>query len=288
MEVKKEAVLQKLQSLKADKSPGNDSIYPVVLREVAKDISGPLVRIFQCSLDTGVVPEDWKKANVTPIFKGGKKSLAENYRPVSLTSAVCKVLESLLRDNITEHLKKYKILKDTQHGFVKGRSCLTNLIEFLDEVTKYIDKGLPIDVIYLDFSKAFDRVPHHRLIKKINACGIGGNVSTWIENWLSERKQRVVVKGSASKWSNVSSGVPQGSVLGPTLFIIFINDIDENIVSSLSMFADDTKVINEVSKIGNAYTLQEDLHKLYQWSQDWQMLFNAEKCKCVHVGFNNL
>ena len=288
LNVVEEAVKLKLQALKIDKSPGVDSIYPVLLKNVANEISRPLVKIFRLSLDTGIIPQDWKIANVTPILKGGSKYLVENYRPVSLTSVACKILESLIRDSITEHLRKYKLIKDTQHGFVQGRSCLSNLINFLDEVTKYIDKGLPVDIIYLDFSKAFDKVPHQRLLKKVASYGIKGEILQWIENWLHDGKQRVVVKGSSSNWSDVISGVPQGSVLGPTLFIIFINDIDEGVVSSLSKFADDTKLLRQVPEVEYAFTLQDDLKNLYKWSCDWQMLFNAGKCKCLHMGFNNM
>ena len=195
---------------------------------------------------SGIVPSDWKKANVTAIFKKGDKSSSSNYRPVSLTSQVCKVLESIVRDNILEHVKEYKLIKESQHGFLKRRSCLTNLLEFLEFVTNYIDQGYPIDVIYLDFQKAFDKVLHKRLMMKINALGITGEVFNWITDWLKDREQRVVLLGSNSKWTRVKSGVPQGSVLGPLLFLIYINDIGDSVCSKLLKFADDTKVFSVV------------------------------------------
>ena len=147
--------------------------------------------------------------------------------------------------------------------------------------------GGPVDVVYLDFQKAFDKVPHCRLVSKLKAHGVGDYVCNWIEDWLNNRKQRVLLGGMASDWSTVRSGVPQGSVLGPVLFTIFINDIDENICSNIIKFADDTKVFTCVSDGKDVLALQDDLHTLCQWSNDWQMLFNVSKCKVLHVGRNN-
>ena len=160
-----------------------------MLTKIADEISVFLTELHNKSLKTGDVPEDWKLANVTPIFKKGKRSNSANYRPVCLTIILCKVLESLIGDKVIDHL--YKLIKDTQHGFVKNRSCLTNLLVFLEEVTNYVDSGYPVDIIYLDFLKAFDKVPHKRLLHKLAAHGIGGELLLWIENWLSGRKQRV-------------------------------------------------------------------------------------------------
>jgi len=146
---------------------------------------------------------------------------------------------------------------------------------------------MPVDAIYLDFQKAFDKVPHNRLIQKVRAHGIGGNVAKWIECWLSGRKQRVVLNGNKSQWCSVKSGVPQGSILGPLLFVIFINDIDDNMVNTLFKFADDTKLIGKVASACDVRVLQEDLQRLFSWSQDWQMLFNTSKCGVIHFGHNN-
>ena len=149
-------------------------------------------------------------------------------------------------------------------------------------MTSYIDKGYPVDVIYLDFSKAFDTVPHRRLISKLTAHGIIGKTNRWIESWLTDRRQRVCISGAESDWQKVISGVPQGSILGPVLFVIFINDTYSTVVSSLLKFADDTKTFRLVPEV-----LLEDLHSMYKWSQDWQLLFNFTKYKCMHIGYNN-
>ena len=157
----------------------------------------------------------------------------------------------------------------------------------MEIVTKQVDKGLPVDVVYLDFSKAFDEVPHNRLINKIKAHGIGSFVANWIESWLSNRYHRVVLNGYMSDWLPVLSGVPQGSVLGPILFIVYINDFDVNLNSYVLKFADDAKDFSEVSSLDKVADLQSDLDKLYKWSEDWQMMFNAQKCKCLHIGYKN-
>ncbi|XP_038671336.1 uncharacterized protein LOC119975618, partial [Scyliorhinus canicula] len=151
-----------------------------------------LALIFRSSLATGIVPEDWRIANVVPLFKKGSRDNPGNYRPVSLTSVVGKVLERIIKDTIYNHLDRNNMIRDSQHGFVKGRSCLTNLIEFFEKVTEQVDKGRAVDVVYMDFSKAFDKVPHGRLLQKIRRLGIEGDLEMWIRNWLVERRQRVV------------------------------------------------------------------------------------------------
>jgi hypothetical protein len=164
--ITEEMIEGKLKKLKEGKAPGIDGIVPKILIENAANLSRPLKLLYQKSIETGKVPVDWKRANVTAIFKKGCRETAGNYRPVSLTSHICKVLESIIWDSIVDHLDRNKLINKTQHGFVRGRSCLTNLLEFLEDVTEYVDQGSPVDVIYLDFQKAFDKVPHQRLLKK--------------------------------------------------------------------------------------------------------------------------
>ena len=287
IEITEEMVANKLEKLDVNKCPGLDDMHPKLLFELREELIEPLTKLFSYSIKNGVVPLEWKEAGVVPLFKKGKKSEPENYRPVSLTSLICKIMESILKDSILDHLNKFSLINDSQHGFSKGRSCLTNLLVFLEEVTYSLDEGNPVDVIYLDFAKAFDKVPYRRLFSKLRSHGIGGNVADWIEVWLTNRKQKVGLNKNYSDWSSVSSGVPQGSVLGPLLFLIYINDLDEGIISKLGKFADDTKVARGVSNDNEVEILREDLGKIWQWSVDWQMLFNLDKCTVMHLGSKN-
>lgn len=287
IEITDELVFKKLQDLNVNKSPGVDDLHPKLLYELRTELSRPLAQLFQLSLEMGIIPQDWRDANVTPLFKKGSKDRPENYRPISLTSLVGKMLESIIKDNILQHLVKFKLIFDSQHGFSKGRSCLTNLLDFMEDVTKNLDEGKPVDVIYLDFAKAFDKVPYCRLFEKLKAHGIGGQVLQWIERWLSGRRQRVSVNKTFSDWEEVTSGVPQGSVLGPVLFLIYINDIDMGLVSKLSKFADDSKLCKTICSDEDREALQNDLNKLSDWTKLWQMKFNIDKCVVVHLGHNN-
>ena len=283
-----ELVAKKIKAMKDNKSPGVDGIPPKLLMETVEQISIPLARVFNLSLKEGVVPFEWKEANIIPLFKKGSRNKSENYRPVSLTSVICKLLERLIKDHMVEFLVKHKLLNSSQHGFLKARSCLTNMLCFLEEITKWIDVGSPVDIIYLDFQKAFDKVPHQRLLLKLKAHGIGDSITDWIEQWLTDRRQRVVVDGEVSNWKSVLSGIPQGSVLGPILFLIYINDLDDSITSNILKFADDTKLFRKVNTDGDKQHLQNDLDRLVKWSEKWQMLFNFGKCKCLHIGHRNL
>ena len=232
----------------------------------------------------GRIPADWKTAHVTAIFKKGTKSTAGNYRPVSLTCVLCKVLESIIRDAMVNHMNDHKLYSSCQHGFRKGRSCTTQLLEVMENLSRSIDDGQNIDILYLDFRKAFDQVPHHRLLLKLRSYGFVGNISKWIEDFLSDRTQKVRVGDSYSANAKVLSGIPQGSILGPILFTVYINDLPHGISSSCKNFADDTKIFD----IANNYRLiQQDMKLLQTWSNKWLLYFNAEKCKVLHVGRTN-
>ena len=218
--------------------------------------------VFEKSLRKGVLPSDWKEAQVTPLFKKGEKSSPGNYRPDSLTSLICKVMEGIVRDSRIDHLNSNKLLSGRQHGFVSGRSCGTDLLATLDYRTSLLDSWSSVDAIYLDFSKAFDSVPHERLKVKLRALGVQGEGLAWIDDFLTNRCRRVCGNGQLSDWANVRSGMPQGCVLGPSLFVAFINDLPESVSGLCFMYSDDTKVYGEVDSEGDIKKLQSDLDSL--------------------------
>ncbi|KAM7181807.1 uncharacterized protein RBU57_000458 [Macrochelys suwanniensis] len=265
IEVSVEEILELIDKLNCNKSPGPDGIHPRVLKELKCEIAELLTRVCNLSFKSASVPNDWKIANVTPIFKKGSRGDPGNYRPVSLTSVPGKLVETIVKNKIVRHIEEHKLLGKSQHGFCKGKSCLTNLLEFFERVNKHVDKGDPVDIVYLDFQKAFDKVPHQRLLRKLSCHGIRGKILSWIETWLKNREQRVGINGKFSQWRGVTSGVSQGSVLGPILFNLFINDLEEGVNSEVAKFADDTKLLKIVKTKADCEELQKDLAKLNDW-----------------------
>ena len=277
-------VKRELISLNVFKSFGPDNIHPKLLKSLASDNSfvEAVTQLFIKCSEAGTMPSIWKEASVIALFKSGKKTDPLNYRPVSLTCIICKVYEQLIRTQIVGFLEDK--ITDYQHGFVNGKSCLSNLLETFDSIFNILEEGAPVDILYFDFSKAFDRVPHYRLMSKLENIGIRGQVLDIIRDFLTNRTLKVSVNGECSEIKRVLSGVPQGSVLGPLLFVLFINDLPDNIKSNIKLFADDLKLI------GNANChedILEDLKELEYWEQLWLLKFNVDKCKVVHVKHND-
>ena len=211
-----------LLNLNPNKACGPDGITPRLLKMVAEELTPALTLLYHISYLSGTLPKDWKQANITSVFKKGEKCNAANYRPISLTCVACKMMEHIITSHIMSHLETDEILCPEQHGFRRGHSCETQLLGYVDEATREIEKGNQEDTIVLDFSRAFDKVSHTLLVHKLQRYGIRGRTNAWIKDFITDRQQAVVVEGTRSDTLPVKSGVPQGSVLGPSLFLLYL------------------------------------------------------------------
>ena len=278
VETSEEEVLKIINTLEVGKAHGPDGISNRLLKETAKTISKPLASLFNKSFELGKVPKVWKEANVTPIFKKEDKSLVSNYRPISLLSSLGKIQERVVYIHLYRYLKTNDLLNRRNSGFKELDSAMNQLLLITDKIHKALEQGQEICLVFLDVSKAFDRVWHSGLLHKARCMGIGGILFDWLCDYLQDRRIRAVINGQKSEWFNTTAGVPQGSILGPLLFLIFINDITENIESDIHLFADDTSLMEILENYNLSYAkLNRDLNRLSVWSDRWLITFNAAK-----------
>lgn len=281
IDVTEDGIAGLINNLKLSSSSGPDNINSKILKNTVTLSSKFLYHIYRQSLSSGQLPSDWKTAKVVPVHKSGNKNSPENYRPISLTSICCKMLEHIIASHVYRHLESNNFFFSNQHGFRKGFSCETQLLEFTTDIHFNMDHSLQTDCIFLDFSKAFDRVAHCRLISKLSVLKLDSPTLSWIRNFLTNRQQFTIVNEYTSSLTYVTSGVPQGSVLGPLLFLIYINDLPNNISSCMRVFADDCILYRPIKSPDDHLILQHDLQIVSNWCEAWQMKLNSSKCKIM-------
>ena len=290
-DISEEEILNILTSLNANKAHGPDNISVNMIKLCGTDLAAPLKLIFDNILKTGIFPKQWKRAHVTPVHKKDNKQLIKNYRPISLLPIFAKIFEKIVFKNLYNHLVKNDLITKNQSGFRPGDSVTNQLILLVHKILESFDctENLEVRSVYLDMSKAFDKVWHEGLIFKLKQNGVKGNLLRLFENYLCNREQRVVLNGMSSNWGQINSGVPQGSVLGPLLFLVYINDLEEGIKSEIKFFADDTSLFSIVKdpKI-SADELNHDLKLINDWAFQWKMSFNPDPTKpAEEVIFSN-
>jgi len=280
-----DVIYELLCSLDPSKANGHDDISARMLKETALSITPAVTQLFNISIQLGELPEEWKTARVTPIPKSRDHSTPENYRPISLLSVLSKLLEMHIRNLLIDHLEKYYPLSAYQWGFTQGKSTTGALLDATDQWHRQLDLGLDICCVFFDYSKAFDSVPHRPLLQKLKNINVHPHILRWITNYLSNRNQYVCVNGSSSDVLPVISGVPQGSVLGPLLFIFYINDITMVPLSdgTMSLFADDLMLYRPIYSATDYHLLQMDIDKLSVWSDNNLLKFNGRKCKYMTI-----
>ena len=281
--VSKDRVFKLLKGLNPSKALGPDELHPRVLKELAIELVPVFAHLFQQSIDAGKIPKKWSLANICPLFKKSDRSLVCNYRPVSLTCVPCKLLEHIVCSNIMAHLDEYKLLSGRHRAFRNGHSCETQLTTVINDWAKILDNRGHVHTFILDFEKAFDTRPHELLKSKLLSYGIGGKMLKWIDSFLWFRQQRVVVNGVKSDWAPVLSGVPLGTVLGPLLFSLYINDISSDIECEIRLFTDDCVCYREIKDGLDTLKLQRDIDRLGSWAREWGMRFQPVKCNMMQL-----
>ena len=273
-----------IKQMKIKSKGGPDELPPIFLKKCIHELSSPLANLFTLSFEFSYLPPIWSTAFITPIYKKGDRTDPGNYRPIALTSSICKLMERIIKDQLLQYLLTNNFITRNQHAFINKHSTATNLLESVTDWSLALNSGHGSDVVYIDFAKAFDSIVFSKLLNKLSWYGISGNLHNWIANFIFNRTQRVVIDYCCSTLCKVISGVPQGSVLGPILFLIFINDIDFicNGSVTLKLFADDAKLYTEINQ-SSSLSLQASLDRLSQWAQDWQLTINVKKCGVLHI-----
>ena len=282
--ITKDDVIEAIEKIPNQAAPGPDGVVPCLLKKAKSSVARMLADIYQQSIETGEIPEIMKMGLISPIHKGDSASDPANFRPISLTSHLAKTEERIVRKTLVGFLEVNDKMDPNQHGSRQGRSTLSQLLEHHHEIVEILEKGENVDCIYTDFSKAFHKCDLGILMHKLKILGITGRLARWIFSFLSSRKQKVVVDGISSKNTNVTSGVPEGTVLGPLLFLIYISDIGENITSSKKVYVDDTKLIKPVKNESDVEDMQKELDILYEWAEENNMKFNGKKFQVVRYG----
>ena len=276
--ISNESIIDAISKIASDSASGPDGIPVILLKNCAPELCEPIRLLWSESFELGRVHSYYKQAHISPLYKKGDRAKAVNYRPVALTSHIVKIYERIVREKMVKFIEQNSLLCENQHGFRSGRSCLTQLLSHIDDVMRGLINGADTDAIYLDYAKAFDKVDHQLLIKKLRRYGFNEHLVLWIESFLTHRSQHVVVNGIASFIAAVLSGVPQGSVLGPLLFILFINDMQLCIKHSIiRFFADDTRILKHISCQKHVSELQEDLNSVIQWANQNNMALHEDK-----------
>ena len=278
---------EEIDNLKNNSAPGPDHFPVILLKFCKKELSKPIYLMWRKSLDNHDIAPICLHAVVCPVLKLGSESyLPKSYRPISLTSHLIKIFEKIIRKAIINHLANNNLLPINQHGFLQGRSTLSQLLNQVETITRVLESGHDLDSIYLDFAKAFDKVDHTILCNKLKKLRIGGKVGVWLHTFLSNRTQQISANGAISSPKPVLSGVPQGTVLGPILFIIMISDLDSDLqVAFASLFADDTRVSAIITSENDAHNLQLELdNTIYPWAQTNKAVFNGDKFEHIHFG----
>ena len=283
-----EDVIKAISLISSNSAPGPDKIPANLLKECKNELAAPLAIFWTKSMESGKIPSSLRKQTIIPIYKKENKSLPQNYRPISLTSHIIKIFERILRAKLVEHLESNKLISEHQHGFREFRSTLTQLLHHIDSILDILEQSGNADILYLDMAKAFDKVSHKILLNKLTNMKVTGKVHAWITEFLTNRSQEVNVDGHKSSPAEVESGVPQGTVLGPVLFIIYMDNITRYVTSTIiNMFADDSKLIANVMNLEDRQKLITDIQSLIIWTEENAMKFNEDKFQLQQIGRND-